>query len=308
VCAAGWLALGASPLLADALALPSNARETHKETKAEAVYGAPVAPYSSGALPVFDVAGRVSKTAYRIPQQGVTPQQIIAPIKQALGESGFDILFECRDRYCGGFDFRFGTEVIPAPNMFVDLFDFTFVTARREQAYITLLASRDATAGYLQIIQVTPDGTEPILPETIGATVVPKGSKETRAAQGGIAEQLDSRGRAILGDLDFASGSSDLGQAAFESLEDLATYLKENEPWRIALVGHTDSTGSLDVNIALSERRASSVRKRLIETHGLRPSRIEAKGIGYLAPIASNLNEEGREANRRVEAILLSAE
>jgi len=288
--------------------LPSNARQTHQETKSAAVYGAPVAPYSSGTLPVFDVTGQVSKTAYRIPQQGLTPQQIVAPIEEALAERGFEVLFKCRDRYCGGFDFRFATEVIPAPDMFVDLFDFTFVTARRNEGYITLLASRDATAGYLQIVQVSPSGSPPITAETTGSEVAAESTDVRPRAQNSIAEQLEARGHAILGDLDFETGSSELGQAEFDSLKALAAYLSTHPNRKVALVGHTDSTGGLDVNTALSERRADSVRKRLVEGYGIPASQVEAKGVGYLAPLATNLTKDGREANRRVEAVLLSVE
>ena len=48
------------------------------------------------------------------------------------------------------------------------------------------------------------------------------------------------------------------------------------------------------------------MRARLISEYGIDPARIEAEGMGYLAPVASNLTEAGRQANRRVEAILLS--
>ncbi len=74
---------------------------------------------------------------------------------------------------------------------------------------------------------------------------------------------------------------------------------------RIMLVGHTDSVGGLDPNIALSRDRAASVRQRLIDAYGVAPNRLEAQGMGYLAPIASNLTAQGRETNRRVEAVLL---
>jgi outer membrane protein OmpA-like peptidoglycan-associated protein len=74
------------------------------------------------------------------------------------------------------------------------------------------------------------------------------------------------------------------------------------------LVGHTDSVGGLSGNIALSKRRAQSVRQRLIDTHGVDPSRLDAEGMGYLSPAASHLTPEGREANRRVEVIVLPAQ
>ena len=74
---------------------------------------------------------------------------------------------------------------------------------------------------------------------------------------------------------------------------------------KIAIVGHTDSVGSLDGNTALSRRRAESVLERLKSIYAIDPDRMEANGVGYLAPIASNLTEEGRQANRRVEVIRL---
>lgn len=71
------------------------------------------------------------------------------------------------------------------------------------------------------------------------------------------------------------------------------------------MVGHTDDTGDLQANIAVSTRRAEAVRTRLIDAHGVAPDRIEAKGVGYLAPMASNATAQGRSLNRRVEAVLL---
>ena len=73
----------------------------------------------------------------------------------------------------------------------------------------------------------------------------------------------------------------------------------------MALVGHTDDTGALQANVAVSTRRAEAVRARLIETYGVAANRIEAQGAGYMAPITSNATPEGRDINRRVEAVLL---
>jgi len=94
----------------------------------------------------------------------------------------------------------------------------------------------------------------------------------------------------------------------FTSLTELADYLKANPEKRVALVGHTDAEGSLAGNISLSKRRAASVMDRLINDLGVNPGQLEAEGIGYLAPIASNQTDDGRTRNRRVEAILVSTE
>ena len=75
---------------------------------------------------------------------------------------------------------------------------------------------------------------------------------------------------------------------------------------RIALVGHTDNIGGLDGNIALSVSRAQAVRERLITQYAISPDRLEARGMGYLSPHTTNTTEAGREANRRVEAVVLA--
>jgi OOP family OmpA-OmpF porin len=124
----------------------------------------------------------------------------------------------------------------------------------------------------------------------------------------GLPAVLENTGHMALSDLRFESGSSTLGPGPFESLVALSDYLLQNPDRRIALVGHTDSSGSLEGNIALSRQRATSVQTRLIEAYGVPSTQLEADGTGYLAPIASNLTAEGREANRRVEAVLLSTE
>ena len=311
------MALSPSPLLAEGLALPSNANLTFNTTSAQGTYSAPIAPYTGGLLPVFDISGRVTKQAYRIPHQGVTPQQILSPIEASLTEAGFELLFKCQDRFCGGFDFRFSTDVIAAPDMFVDLFDYIFLTARRtsENAeegsrteYVTVLVSRDTTAGYVQIVQVAPEGAAPL--QTVrGEAIVAQSQPSTQpTAKGPLGEQLETLGHAVLPDLTFETGSSDLGQGSFASLEALATYLRNNPNRKIALVGHTDTVGALANNISLSKRRATSVMQRLSSAYSIPATQMEAEGMGYLSPILSNLTAAGREANRRVEVVLLSTE
>ena len=104
----------------------------------------------------------------------------------------------------------------------------------------------------------------------------------------------------------FDTGSDALDPGRYESLARLAAFLGEHPAMVVALVGHTDSIGGLEQNISLSKRRAESVKARLTGTYGIAPERVQAEGMGYLAPVASNLTPEGREANRRVEAVLLS--
>ncbi len=71
-------------------------------------------------------------------------------------------------------------------------------------------------------------------------------------------------------------------------------------------MGHTDASGSLAANIALSERRAEAVADALVDRLGADRGRIVAEGVGFLSPIASNQTEEGRQQNRRVEVVVTS--
>ncbi len=75
---------------------------------------------------------------------------------------------------------------------------------------------------------------------------------------------------------------------------------------QVILVGHTDASGPLDMNVAVSRKRAESVVARLINVYGVPSAQVSAEGVGYLSPRASNLTDEGRHKNRRVEAVLAS--
>ena len=71
--------------------------------------------------------------------------------------------------------------------------------------------------------------------------------------------------------------------------------------------GHTDSMGSEDYNIMLSQNRALSVRSAIM-ARGINSDRITAKGLGELYPVASNDTSAGRQQNRRVEIVIQSIE
>ena len=64
----------------------------------------------------------------------------------------------------------------------------------------------------------------------------------------------------------------------------------------------------MDGNIALSKRRAGSVLERLVTAYDIPRRQLEAEGMGYLSPLDTNLTDDGRDANRRVEVIITSTE
>lgn len=83
-----------------------------------------------------------------------------------------------------------------------------------------------------------------------------------------------------------------------------ATLIANPHVLKVQIEGHTDTTGSLNYNLELSERRAQAVMRALVEL-GVAQERLVARGYGATQPIASNDDEAGRSANRRVEFEIL---
>lgn len=292
------------------LTLPGEAVLTREVDSPSDSYFLPVGPYDDGTLPTRELEGRVVQQAWRIEGESLTSLGLISPLREQLSAAGYDILFDCAGDECGGFDFRFGTSVLPAPDMFVDLFDFRFLSARKQNGagadYVSALVSVAGGAGYVQLVTV---GTDEDLRIDGGQTEVSRPAAPPGDGPGdALIDRLQTQGHVILPDLEFGSGSAALADRAYASLAALARFLKADPGRRIALVGHTDAVGALDANVALSRRRAASVLERLATRHGVPRAQMESNGMGYLAPVAPNTTPEGREANRRVEAVLLNTE
>ena len=267
----------------------------------------PMAPYADGRVDSAVVEGRIRREVWRTPAGQADTLKLLAALRGQLESAGFEILFSCATDGCGGFDFRFDTEVLPEPEMHVDLGDFRYLTARRPgeagEEYVGLLVSRSPERGFVQVVRAGPatgEDTAEIALSTKqrAAGTVDPGSGETLAAR------LLQQGAVPLEGLEFDKGAASLGGDAGDALAALAAFLEENPEQAVILVGHTDASGSLEANLALSRKRADAVMKRLIQAYGADPAQLSAQGVGYLSPRASNATEEGRHLNRRVEAVL----
>lgn len=116
--------------------------------------------------------------------------------------------------------------------------------------------------------------------------------------------QQTTRGYVVtIGDVLFATGSAELTAGALNRLNQLSDVLRQNPNATIEIEGHTDSTGSSDTNIRLSEQRAQAVQRELLRA-GVDPTRVVTRGLGASQPVASNATVEGRQQNRRVEVVI----
>ncbi|MFP4327339.1 MAG: OmpA family protein [Paracoccaceae bacterium] len=306
--AGALLALGL-PLAAAAtgldLSLPGGARPTAERVSDPGSHAMPVGPWAEGEVPAIRAEGLVTRQAWRVPGRAFTTLQILGPLRDQLLAAGFEIAFECEAQTCGGFDFRFATEVLPVPAMHVDLTRYRYLSALRATDgavtdHVSVLVSRSMSAGFVQIVHVSAsDG---------GLAVRDDAEGLPPEADTPLLEELVARGHAVLDDLSFETGSSELEGGDYVTLGELAAWLRSNPARKVALVGHTDAVGALENNIALSRQRAQSVRARLVTRHDVPETQLQAEGMGYLAPVASNLTGSGRQANRRVEAVLIAAD
>lgn len=291
------------PAVAAALALdlPPQAR---LEAETEEIGADTPVPFAAwGGFEPMEIRrkGTITRRAWRIGSTSLTPLQILDPLRAQLEAAGFDIAFECVDATCGGFEFRFALDLIGEPDMHVDLGDFRYIAATRGQGdeveTIALVASRSSNAGFLHVTQVLPGDAPAARPVAADRTDPPATSSDLIAS-------LEAQGRAVLDGLTFGTGSADLEGGPFASLQTLAEYLVARPEVTIVLVGHTDATGPLDVNTALSRGRAASVLDRLATAYGIARDRMQSDGVGFLMPLARNDTEDGRRLNRRVEVVL----
>ena len=167
----------------------------------------------------------------------------------------------------------------------------------------TLIAT-DSLAGTYQL-SLRP-GAYPVVVEcgdyfAQTATIVVERGRPTVRDFGLVKEGMVITLRGVYFDFDKA----DIRPESKDNLEYAATILKENPSIKVEIQGHTDSVGTDEYNLKLSDRRAAAVVNNLVKTAGIDSLRLTAKGYGESKPVAPNKTEEGRARNRRVEFVIL---
>lgn len=243
------------------------------------------------------VEGRLTDIRYWIPA-GRSTLEVFRNYEDALGAAGFDILFLCKNKDCGGRDFNHAA-VPYTPEQGDAYNDQRYLAARLTRAegdlYAALYVNRAYGIGGAKkdriYVQLTVVETKPMDQGLV--TVDADAMREGLEAEGHIALY----GILFEFDSDVVRGES--GPA----LDEIAALLNGDPALSLLVVGHSDDQGSLAYNMDLSRRRAKAVVARLVEDHGIAAARLEGHGVGYLAPVADNRSEQGRSLNRRVELV-----
>ncbi len=323
------LVLTAAPLAAGPLGLtfPVPATQTGARVDAPARVAYAISGFDGTQVPSRLVEGALDLRAYRLDGVRGNTLALMQPLQAQVEQAGYLRVFDCTTTACGGFDFRFGIEVLPEPQMHVDLGDFHYYAGQNPAGdVVTLLVSRAADQGFVQVTTVikgavaavpaappldlsqpTPTAPQPMTaPPTPEPQLTALNPQPPPPDPDSLDAGLRAQGTVALDDLVFASGKAVLEEGDYASLAALALWLRANPDLTVTLVGHTDASGSLAGNVALSKQRAVAVRTVLIQQYDLPAGQMDAQGAGYLAPRASNQTPEGRQRNRRVEVMLTS--
>ncbi|MEK7388646.1 MAG: OmpA family protein [Elusimicrobiota bacterium] len=123
---------------------------------------------------------------------------------------------------------------------------------------------------------------------------------EERRAKEALADIQRKVDSGSLPKIQFEFDRDEITPESFATLDLIAELLLKNPRLKLIALAHTDSLGTEEYNLDLSERRARAVKSTLVKK-GVAPPSIRFKGMGFAFPLADNSTEEGRAKNRRVE-------
>ncbi|MEK8032962.1 OmpA family protein [Ideonella sp. DXS29W] len=273
-------------------------------------------------LSPINVEGRITRLVYFAPL-GKTALEVHRNYEQALNAAGMKAVVACTpaqptcehmrfplgDRYNGMTEVDFQVErdrnkegsklyeqmrsVGGASNLGAQNMHFTYGTLERNGTKVHVIVSTgqiyrsDFVATYLEIAE----------PQAM------KGGQVTVNADG-LQKGLKADGKIALYGIYFDTGKAVVKPESNAQLDEIARMLNAQPKLKVYLVGHTDNQGVPEANVSLSQQRAQAVAEALTKGYKIDAARLIARGVGHLAPVASNEAESGRALNRRVELVL----
>jgi outer membrane protein OmpA-like peptidoglycan-associated protein len=238
--------------------------------------------------------GRITAISYKAPAERTT-LEVFRNYQDALQQAGFETLFACSNKECGGRGFNHA--VVPYDLLFGDYYS--------DQRYLAAKLSRPTGDVYVALYTVfnrAPNIKRAITQLDVIEVKAMAGKMVTVDANA-MAKGIEAEGHIAIYNLYFDTGKAVIKPSSEPALGEIAKLLEVRPTLGLLVVGHTDNVGKLKYNEDLSRRRAQAVVEALTGKHGVAPGRLSAVGVGMYAPIASNQSEPGRAKNRRVELV-----
>jgi outer membrane protein OmpA-like peptidoglycan-associated protein len=248
--------------------------------------------------------GRYTRIRYRGPV-GRNSLEVFRNFQTALRDAGFKTLYACDLAACDNLSFHKFTSV-----------DGVVSGNRAQEHFVSArLAGAEGTV-YVQVyvtenLNWPPEGQPAGRRVDKGLAVVQLEVSEVKSMEGGLVtvdadamrKAIVETGRVALYGLVFDTGKAVVKPESKAALDEIGKLLKAEPSLRLLVVGHTDTVGSQAANQELSLLRAQSVVDALVAGQGVEARRLQAAGVGFASPVATNRSEQGRAKNRRVELV-----
>ena len=152
---------------------------------------------------------------------------------------------------------------------------------------------------------VSPCFKEPVVEAVPAHKPIPVAKPRPEPVAEKTAESVPAKEKVTVTlNVEFDTNKAIVKEKYYDDIKRVADFMKENPDSICIIEGHTDNIGNGAFNKVLSEKRAKNVRQYIINKFGIDGKRIKASGFGEEVPIAGNDTAEGRQKNRRVEAVL----
>ena len=241
--------------------------------------------------------GRITKIIYEIGPDRST-LEVMRNYENAFKAGEFETLYACKNADCGGRGFNH--QVVPYIARFAENYS--------DQRYRAVRADGPGGATFLSlyIVRNTSEGGSRAGWTYARLVVIETEQMRTQLVTVAASEMRDAiaeTGAVALYGIQFDFDSAKILPESRPALDEIGKLLDGDSGLALHVVGHTDNAGSLGYNLDLSRQRAESVVRDLVSTYGIDRGRLEAHGVGFLAPVASNDDEAGRALNCRVELV-----
>lgn len=260
-----------------------------------------VPPLQARNIPTVETKeGALVSHIYRRPES-VTPFEVYRSYLDALEQGGFDILLDCRAPDC-----NLKLSITPIYREVIQERGYGRLPISTD-VYLTgwaehYLSARKRLADRTYHVMILISAERGLYSVDVMESAVRKADTVTLSKEL-LSARLTDEGRSVLDGIFFETGNAVITPESAGALEVIASYLDANPDFRFYVVGHTDDTGLLQANLALSSDRAAGVVDALVE-RGIDVARLSSQGVGPFSPVASNRSESGRSINRRVELVL----
>lgn len=233
----------------------------------------------NGTVKTEKIEGKITRIDYRDPDNRSSLERM-RNYEQAFKKAGFKIVYSCSKEDCG-------------PETQVETIGYY-----PPERYLAAVQNRKEGNVWIGVFVAAGPWTKIRVVEG-----KPMDTDMVKVTADILKQNILKDGHMAVYGIYFDTGKSEIKPESTEAIVEIAALIKKNPSLRLFIVGHTDNTGRLKDNMELSHKRASSVVKELLTHYKIDASRLEAGGVGPLAPVASNDTKEGKELNRRVEIV-----